>query len=155
LKRYRMGIAVMLVTSMVLFLGLVIQFFVRKHGAHVDHVTGNIVREWSPIGVPPLLWLNTAILLISSFTMERARRAVFREPAVTEEWLGIAPSTIRTSLPWLAATLVLGISFISGQLIAWRQLADAGVYVSFNPSSQSYYFLTGLHGIHLLGGIAV
>jgi cytochrome c oxidase subunit 3 len=150
-----MGIAVMLVASSVLFLGLVVQFFFRKTGAHVDHVTGNVIREWQPTAIPPLLWLNTAVLLLSSFTMERARRAVFREPAATEEWLGIDHATIRTSLPWLSATLVLGVAFVAGQLEAWRQLAAAGVYLSLNPSSQSYYLLTGLHAVHLLGGIVV
>jgi cytochrome c oxidase subunit 3 len=50
-------------------------------------------------------------------------------------------------------TAVLGLCFLAGQWLAWRQLAASGFYVSTNPSSSFFYLLTGTHGIHLMGGV--
>ena len=47
----------------------------------------------------------------------------------------------------------MGLLFLAGQLIAWRQLAAQGVFLVTNPSSSFFYLLTALHGLHLLGGI--
>ena len=49
----------------------------------------NYISDWHPLAVPPILWLNTAILMLSSLTMEIARRQLFREIDVMEEWLGL------------------------------------------------------------------
>ncbi|MGH9742160.1 MAG: cytochrome c oxidase subunit 3, partial [Candidatus Acidiferrum sp.] len=48
---------------------------------------------------------------------------------------------------------VLGVLFLIGQLVAWRQLVDAGFYLASNQASSFFYIFTGLHGLHLLGGI--
>ena len=53
---------------------------------------------------------------------------------------------------WFAAT-ALGMLFLIGQLVAWRQFVLAGFYVSTNQASSFFYIFTGLHGLHLLGGI--
>jgi cytochrome c oxidase subunit 3 len=50
-------------------------------------------------------------------------------------------------------TVVLGLSFLTGQWMAWRELAASGFYVATNPSSSFVYLLTGMHGLHLLGGV--
>ena len=92
---------------------------------------------WTPAPMPRLLPLNTLILLIASATMERSRRAAAR---VSRD-------------RWLAVTLLLGIAFLAGQLAVWEQLAAHGVYLGSNPHSSFFYLLTGLHGLHLLGGI--
>ena len=55
---------------------------------------------------------------------------------------------------WLSLTLLLGLSFLSGQWVAWRQLTAGGFDVAATPSSSFVYLLTGMHGVHLLGGIA-
>ena len=47
----------------------------------------------------------------------------------------------------------LGILFLLGQAYAWRELKDAGVYVSTNPASSFFYVLTASHAFHLLGGV--
>ena len=54
---------------------------------------------------------------------------------------------------WWGVTAILGLFFLAGQAIAWRQLAAAGVYLATNPSSSFFYVLTGAHALHLLGGI--
>jgi cytochrome c oxidase subunit III len=49
--------------------------------------------------------------------------------------------------------MVLGLIFVLGQLIAWRELAAQGLFLATSPSSSFFYVLTGIHGLHLLGGI--
>jgi len=59
----------------------------------------------------------------------------------------------RVGRPWLGLTAILGLSFLAGQWLVWRELAAAGFYVDTSPSSSFFYLLTGMHGIHLFGGI--
>ena len=96
--------------------------------------------EWSHIVLPSILYANTATLLLSSVTMEMSRRALARSAGVSA-WLGI--------------TLLLGLSFVAGQYLAWRHLAAQGLYLATNPNSSFLYVFTGMHALHLLGGIAV
>ena len=96
--------------------------------------------EWSHIVIPSILYANTATLLLSSFTMEMSRRALARSAGVSG-WIGI--------------TLLLGLSFVAGQYLAWRHLAAQGLYLATNPNSSFLYVFTGMHALHLLGGIAV
>jgi cytochrome c oxidase subunit 3 len=55
------------------------------------------------------------------------------------------------SLWWV--TTGLGMLFLAGQIVAWRQLAAAGMLLATNPSSSFFYVLTAAHGAHLAGGI--
>ena len=96
--------------------------------------------DWAPISIPSALWLSTGVLLTSSFTIELARKALKR---------GLGDLFKR----WLWVTTFLGIAFLVGQLLAWRQLAVKGIYLSTNPHSSFFYVLTAAHGLHLLGGI--
>src|SRR6185503_13343296 len=98
------------------------------------------VPTWQTIELPSLLWPNTAILLLSSVAIDIARRAVRRNDL---------PSMKR----WLALGGILGIAFLAGQLAAWRQLVNAGVYIPSTLQSGFFYILSGLHGLHLLGGV--
>jgi cytochrome c oxidase subunit 3 len=54
---------------------------------------------------------------------------------------------------WLLASAGFGVLFLAGQLVAWRQLVAAGVYLPSTLHSSFFYVLTGLHGLHLIGGI--
>ena len=98
------------------------------------------VPAWQNIELPSLLWPNTAVLLMSSIAIELSRRAVRR-------------NDVQSMKRWLAAGGGLGLAFLGGQLAAWRQLANAGVYLPSTLQSGFFYILTGLHGLHLLGGI--
>ncbi len=93
--------------------------------------------DWLPVALPSILWASTAVLVLSSVTLELGRKA----------------SAHRTALRWVVATAFFGIAFVAGQLIAWRQLAASGVYLPTNPHSSFFYILTGLHALHLAGGI--
>src|SRR5882672_842693 len=103
--------------------------------------------DWTHITVPSILYANTLALLVSSATLQMARRAIPAVPATESR----AP---RRGLGWLLVTLALGFVFIAGQYEAWRRLAAQGLYLATNPNSSFYYVLTAMHGLHVLAGIA-
>ena len=103
--------------------------------------------DWTHLVVPPLLYMNTVVLLISSFTLEISHRTIARG-------LEVEASALRSSLRWLSVTLALGLTFVAGQYLAWRKLAAQGLYLATNPNSSFFYVFTGMHGLHVLGGIA-
>jgi cytochrome c oxidase subunit 3 len=98
------------------------------------------VPTWQGIELPSLLWPNTAILFLSSIAIDISRRAIRR-------------NDIQSMKRWLALGGILGVAFLVGQLAAWRQLVNAGVYVPSTLQSGFFYILTGLHGLHLFGGV--
>ncbi|WP_348266400.1 cytochrome c oxidase subunit 3 [Edaphobacter paludis] len=152
LVRYRMGIFFALASDLMFFVAIVSTFFVSQSTGHFD-AYNNYVNEWSPTLIPPILWLNTAVLILSSITMEAARRRMFHEVDVMDEWLGLGKPITRGAIPWVAATVILGIVFLIGQWVAWTQLALQHVFFLSNPSSHFFYLITGVHGIHLILGI--
>jgi cytochrome c oxidase subunit III len=152
LSRYRMALFSILAADLMLFIALAVTFFARQQGGHFD-ASNAWVFDWHPLAIPPVLWINTAVLLLSSLTMEVARRHFFRETDVMEEWLGLGRPTVRRAAPWLAATGVLGGLFLAGQWIAWKQLVAEGVFSGSNPSSYFFYLITGTHAMHLLLGV--
>jgi cytochrome c oxidase subunit 3 len=154
LIRYRMVVLFALAGDLMFFIALVSVFFARQTAGHLDARSHAFIGDWHPILVPPILWLNTAVLLLSSFTMEMARRQLFREIDVMEEWLGLGRPAVRRATPWLLATLVLGCLFVVGQLMAWQQLVLEGYQFSSSPASYFFYLITGTHGVHLVVGIA-
>lgn len=153
LSRYRMGLGFALGGDLIFFTFFVIAFYVPQQAGAIDPANQYIL-DWKPLMLPPILWINTAILLLSSLTIEMARRSVFHELHVMEEWLGMGRPTSRRALPWLALTAVLGALFIFGQWVAWNQLTAEGVYFASNPSSHFFYLITGGHALHLLFGVA-
>ena len=78
---------------------------------------------------------------------------MFHEPDVMEEWFGLGRPTSRRTAPWVAITLVLGLLFLAGQALAWKQLAMQHVFFVSNPSSHFFYLITYTHAIHLFLGI--
>jgi cytochrome c oxidase subunit 3 len=145
----------LLLTSFGLFATLSVGYLSRRGATVFDRVTRSYVAVWHPISLPPLLWWNTLLLLLSSLTIELVRREYFREDVAMDEWLGIARPTLRRALPLEVLSLLLAGAFIAGQLYAWAQLRSQGVFLDSGPSGQFYYFVTGLHGLHLLGGMVV
>jgi cytochrome c oxidase subunit 3 len=156
LNRTRAFVFFMLAGDMMFFVVLVILFYARQAGTRMDPQTLQQIGDWHPILLPPILFLNTAVLLLSTLTMERARRHIFREFDVLEEWLGLGRPALRRTLPWLAATLVLGLLFLAGQVAAWRQLSAQGFafeHWAVTPASYFFYLITGLHAAHLVIGV--
>ncbi|HEY0161367.1 MAG TPA: cytochrome c oxidase subunit 3 [Edaphobacter sp.] len=152
LSRARLGLFCVLAGDTMFFIAIISAFFVAQGTHHID-AHNQYVSQWHPTDVPPILWLNTAVLLLSSITMEIARRAMFRETDVMDEWLGLGKPITRRALPWLTATTVLGLLFLVGQSEAWRQLAIQHVFFASNPSSHFFYLITYTHAFHLFLGI--
>jgi cytochrome c oxidase subunit 3 len=98
--------------------------------------------DWRPLPDPQLLWFNTALLVLGSIALQLARGAAKRDQL----------AAIRVNL---TAAGVFTIAFLAGQVLAWRQLTDSGYFLSTNPADSFFYLLTGLHGLHLLGGLFV
>ena len=98
------------------------------------------VPEWQNITVPRLAWANTIVLFASSIAIEFARAAVRRNQS-------------GAVLQWLGVSGVLGLGFLAGQFAVWRQLVNAGVYLSTTIHSSFFYVLTGAHALHLAGGM--
>lgn len=155
LHRVRAFVFCALAGDMMFFVVLVLLFYARQAGTHMDPRSLQQIGVWHSILLPPILFVNTAALLVSSLTMELARRHIFREFDVLEEWLGLGRPALRRTLPWVAATLVLGLAFLAGQFIAWRQLTAQGFAFdqSATPASYFFYLITGLHAVHLLVGV--
>ena len=110
--------------------------------------------DWRHFDLPRLLYANTLILLTSSFTLgwgSNRLRSVAGLSA-TAPWEG--KKRYSEGMSWLRVTLAVGGLFIVGQVLAWRALAEEGLFLSTNPSSSFFYVFTAMHGLHLLGGIA-
>jgi cytochrome c oxidase subunit III len=125
-------------TAVIIGIISIVMFFMAMASAYI-FLRANSNR-WVPLHLPWIVWLNTAILVLSSGVMELARRR-----------LALADVRQFRRL-WLAAT-ALGVFFLVGQLAAWRQFVLAGFYVATNQASSFFYIFTGLHGLHLVGGI--
>lgn len=124
----QLGLWIFLATATMLFAGFTSAYLVRQTGS-----------DWQPIPMPPLLWLNTGAIVASSLSFEWGRARLRVRPADAFRWIAIA---------WL-----LGMGFLLGQVLAWKVLADRGVYLPSHPHSSFFYILTGVHGVHVLGGL--
>jgi cytochrome c oxidase subunit 3 len=109
--------------------------------------------DWLHFHLPFVLYLNTAVIVASSVTLERARRNHILNAADGGSDVIPLPGPASKTARWLGYTLLLGILFVAGQLRAWQQLAGQGLYLATNPSSSFFYIFTALHGLHLLGGL--
>jgi cytochrome c oxidase subunit 3 len=154
LRRARLGLIVALTGVVMIFVSYSSAYVIRKGLPTLDPRTGTLVHDWLPLHLPSFLLINTLVLLISTITMELARRQSARETAAV---VGLSLPSNRHSraeaMPWLALTTILGLAFLAGQWLVWSELAAGGVYLATSPSSSFFYLLTGMHGIHLLGGI--
>jgi len=154
LRRARLGIIVALTAVVMIFVSYSSAYIVRQGLPTLDPATGTLVRDWLPLQLPSFLLINTLVLLVSTLTMELARRQAVRVALATGTIYSSGTSRQDSnSMPWLALTAILGLSFLAGQWLVWRELAAHGFYVATSPSSSFFYLLTGMHGIHLFGGI--
>jgi cytochrome c oxidase subunit 3 len=126
---YRIAVWILLAAIVMIFVALGSAYIFLSGGA-----------QWQPVRMPKAFILSTGLILISSATIEAARREIHHEDS-------------HRYARWLLATLLLGAAFVCSQLVGWKQLVGEGVYLSGNPHSSFFYLFTGAHGIHLLGGM--
>jgi len=129
-KRYYTGMALGIVSILMFFMALASVFLVRRGSG-----------DWIPVHIPTLMWMNSVVLLASSAALEMARHR-----------LGQGRISAYRNL-WLVTT-ILGVGFLVGQIVAWRQLVAEGIYLASNPASSFFYIFTGAHALHLFGGVA-
>jgi cytochrome c oxidase subunit 3 len=112
-------------------------------------------ETWHLASLPPLLFLNAAVLLASCLTVEVARRQIFREIDVMEEWLGLGKPALRRTLPWLAATLLLGSFFLAGQALLWKSIDNPALPFALwrIRLAEAFAWAAGVHAAHLALGI--
>jgi cytochrome c oxidase subunit III len=130
-RRFSTAIALGMASISVFFLVPCVAFIVLAHSS----------KAWVPLHLPKILWLNTAILMVSSYTLEKARRRLS------------APNVSGFRKLWRVSTM-LGIVFLVGQMVAWLQLAASGLYIASNQMASFFYTFTVAHAVHLMGGIA-
>ncbi|HEX6908620.1 MAG TPA: cytochrome c oxidase subunit 3 [Terriglobales bacterium] len=155
LRRCRLGLAVGIAPIVMLFVAFSSAYLVRQGMSSWDLRTNSYINDWAPVRLPLLLLvINTCFLLVSSVTMEFARRQAARLAVIAPVTAmpGIADDE-PSAFPWLGLTVVLGLAFLVGQVLAWRQMEMSGFFMSSNPSSSFFYLLTGMHALHLLGGV--
>jgi len=127
----RIALRMFLAVVFVLFMLFIVAYFIRMD-----------LDDWRPMPEPGLLWVNTGLLFICSVIMQWTRGAVQKGMSQQVKW-GMLASGIFT------------LAFIFGQVSAWQELNNAGFYLSSNPANSFFYILTGLHGLHILGGLWV
>ena len=98
------------------------------------------LSDWRAMPVPRLLWLNTAVLLLSSVALQCALVAARRRQLDTVR-LGLVTGGITA------------IAFLVGQVMAWRELTADGYFLSSNPANSFFYLMTAMHGLHIIGGL--
>ncbi|MFZ0772417.1 MAG: cytochrome c oxidase subunit 3 [Candidatus Sulfotelmatobacter sp.] len=103
--------------------------------------------DWQHLTLPPILYANTLVLLASSVTLEIARRRIATYARGVE-------TQIAAPMRWLVITLALGLLFVAGQYMAWLRLKAEGLYLATNSNSSFFYVFTGVHALHVLGGLA-
>ena len=128
------GMWVVLASIAMTFAALTSALIVRQGGA----------KDWQHLELPPILYLNTIVLIASSVTLEVARKIV---AAFMRGQRDLEP------MRWLSVTLFLGLLFVAGQYVAWMQLRAQGLFLATNPNSSFFYVLTALHVIHVTGGL--
>ena len=120
-----------------MFLAVVASLFALFAGAYLMRMQ---LGDWRPLPKPGILWINTAFLAVSSGGLVWAREAAERG----------ALSRVRSAILLAGAA---ALAFLLGQLLAWRELQQSGFLLASNPADTFFYLITGMHGLHLLGGL--
>jgi cytochrome c oxidase subunit 3 len=127
----RLGLWMFLATVAMLFAAFTSAYVVRRSGG-----------DWRMVALPWTLWLNTAVLVASSAALEAAK------------WFGSRSAWRRSGVAF-ALAIALGLAFLGGQVLAWRELMAAGVYLPSNPYSSFFFMMTGAHAVHVVAALSV
>jgi cytochrome c oxidase subunit III len=129
------GIWVIMASITMSFAAFTSALVVRQGTAPLQHIT-----------LPPVLYLNTLVIIASSVTLEIARRRI-------AAFMGGKKDQAANPARWLYLTLALGLLFVAGQTFAWVRLRAQGFGLAANISYSFFYVLTVMHALHLLGGL--
>ena len=139
LTRNRTALHFLLAVISVVFFLFTVTLLQRSQAFDFQALAGEI---WRPLSDKRLLWINTAALLLSSIMLSLASiKAKLHRKTQALVWVGLAA--------------VCGVWFIVGQFTVWQQLSAAGYHLTSNPANSYFYLLTGIHGMHIAGGLIV
>ena len=127
------------------FLAVVTSLFALFMSAYLMRMNGHghdAMHDWISLSEPKVLWLNSALLIVASVTMQAARATSAR-----------AQMDVARDRLLLGGLLTL--AFLGGQLYAWREINNSGFFMRSNPAVAFFYVLTAIHGLHLMGGLVV
>lgn len=127
----KLALWVALVSLVMMFTALTSAYVVRR-------AAGN----WLEFDIPSIFYINTLVIIASSITLHAAYIAFKREATLAFKAL-------------LSTTFVLGITFVALQLVGYDLMAAQGLDIKINPSVSFIYAISGLHALHVIGGIAV
>ncbi len=125
--------------ALTVLLAVMTSFFALILSAYSERME---LGDWVPLTEPVLLWVNTGILVAASLAFQWTRNAAIHDQS-------------DRLMPGMIVTGVLTIAFILGQYVAWRLVNASGQYLSSNPANAFFFFLTGVHALHILGGLFV
>ena len=129
LSKAKLGVRTIMVVSTVIFSLFVVSYSDRM-----------LVHDWRSLSEPWLLWINTIILIFTSFVFHKAK--ILSDKNEFEK-----------AKNYLLLVGFLTFAFITGQLLVWQHYVNLGQYVSTNPANAFFYLFTALHGLHVLGGL--
>lgn len=124
-------------TALWVFLGVATSLFALFISAYAMRIS---FLDWTPLPQPRLLMLNTAVLVLASCAMQWAVVAARRREVPAARFA-------------LLAGGALGVFFVAGQFLVWKQLSDAGYFLASSAATGFFYLLTAVHAIHVLGGL--
>ncbi|HZY10226.1 MAG TPA: cytochrome c oxidase subunit 3 [Bacteroidota bacterium] len=90
----------------------------------------------------PLATLNTAVLITSSITMVMA-------------WASLMMKNFSKYKIYMGLTIILGLAFLVIKALEYGPKFSHGLYPSTNTFFAIYFTLTGLHGLHVIGGMII
>ena len=129
LSKAKLGVRTIMVVSTVIFSLFIVSYSDRM-----------LVHDWRSLSEPWLLWINTIILIFTSF--------VFYKTKILSD-----KSEFEKAKNYLLLVGFLTFAFITGQLLVWQHYVSLGQYASTNPANAFFYLFTALHGLHVLGGL--
>jgi len=125
----RTGLFVFLAVISSMFLLFIVSYYSRSQ-----------FPDWEVMKDPGILWVNTLVLVLASIALQLASNTAKQ---------GVSSKLVYA----LSAGVVLTLVFVAGQFLAWDQMIGAGYYAQQNPSYAFFYLVTGLHALHLIGGL--
>lgn len=133
----RVGMIVYFGVATVLFALISSAYLMRMGLGSGDHPA---FGDWQPMPEPPLIWINSAVLVLNSLAWEVARA-------------GARMGRTAIMRQGLVSAGIVAMLFLGGQLLLWREFAEAGYFLQSNPANAFFYLITTVHGLHLIGGL--
>ncbi len=118
-----------LASIVMMFAGLTSAYLIKRN-----------LSNWITFDLPLIFWYSTAVIIISSITLMRSRKA-------------FSQRDMRSYRRWLTVTLILGVAFVIMQYIGFTQLWESGITLTRNVSFSFLYIIVGLHALHVLAGV--